>query len=172
MLKLSKRSKICISGALLTQLATAPAFARDTLSEPGDLDLTDSFVHSECDEMRSVSLEYEPVRIEFEGVTGMFFPMALARLMLCDIEEKAGVVTQLRLTETELTLWQKQESLRMDQMEAMQETIEFLQVDNDILRDRLNSADRQALQWMRHPALWFCVGMLSTVAIVLATVRL
>lgn len=151
---------ICIS----VQFASALAHAKDSATHIDDVDLTGAFLHSECDEMRSVALDYDPAYIEIEGEAGMFFPMPLARLVLCDVEEKAGFDAQIRLMETELELWQKQEDLRVGQVMAMQSAIEFLQSDVDILRTRLRSSESHATHWTRHPVIWFGVGVVITAA--------
>lgn len=170
MSKLRNTSKHCISAVLVTALLPGNVSARDSV-EDADLQLdsdvlpaSSAFVHSECDEMRSVALDYDPEYVTVNGQGGMFFPMPLARLVLCDVEEKAGYAAQLALLEGELELWQRQEDLRADQVESMQGALDFMRDDADVMRARLKQSEARELHWSRHPVLWFGVGVLVTAA--------
>jgi hypothetical protein len=163
-------SNAFISVVLTLALLPGNAQARDAL-EDADLPLdaqsapiASAFVHSECDEMRSVALDYDPEYVTIDGEGGMFFPMPLARLVLCDVEEKAGYAAQLALLEGELELWQRQEDLRADQVESMQGALDFMREDAGIMQERLKRSESRSLHWSRHPGLWFGIGVVLTVA--------
>lgn len=163
-------SNPCISAVLTIALLPGNVSARDSVEDadlPLDADVlpvASAFVHSECDEMRSVALDYDPEYVTVNGQGGMFFPMPLARLVLCDVEEKAGYAAQLALLEGELELWQRQEDLRADQVESMQGALDFMRDDADVMRSRLRQSEARTLHWSRHPVLWFGVGVLVTAA--------
>ena len=138
---------LCVLVGLVVLALTGPVSAQ----EPVD----------PCDELRAATtdLEAEPTSHELESVAGMWFPGAIARLMLCEVRElrlrrrEIGLTSrELRLWETQVTFTERQRDLAVEARDRLEEVVEAA-------TRRAREAESEVGAWYRSPILWVVVGI-------------
>lgn len=105
------------------------------------------------------------VRVERDGVNGMFFPMRLARLILCESSE-------LRLRRREAQLFVQQATLLASQLTMVDRQAELATQARDHAiemfnesQDRLIEVQNAKRPWWRSPFLWTAIGAILGIGI-------
>lgn len=104
----------------------------------------------------------EPALIDHEGVRGMFFAMPTARLVLCEVRELRLRRQAAALDERELGLWRFRVNILEEQVRLSDQA-------RGIFEDALGAVSSRS--WKRSPILWFCVGVVVAVGLVVAAVE-
>lgn len=107
----------------------------------------------------------EPVLIEHEGVRGMFFPMAGARFILCQIRELELRRSEISIMGREASALGLQIELTERQLELANEAREHISEALERSEERAREAEDRVDAWYRSPFLWFTVGAVVTVAL-------
>lgn len=152
------RSAICTSLAVAL-LWTGLARAQDAPESPAD----------GCADLRAPAAVEglpEPSRLERDGVAGMWFPMPIARLMLCEVRELRVRRREIALDARELAIWEGRVSSFEERLRLAVDARNELESVLEAAERRAREATEAANDWTRSPALWFAVGL--AVAIVLA----
>lgn len=119
-----------------------------------------------CDELEyEAAASDDPEQIEHEGTRGMFFPMAGARFILCQINELSLRRQEIMILEREqealvlqVTLTERQNNLLEEARERVVSVLEHTE-------RQLDEAQARSEAWYRHPALWLSVGIVVTVGL-------
>ncbi len=114
-----------------------------------------------CDELRAVTaeLEAEPTRHELEGVAGIWFPGAIARLMLCEVRELRLRRREIVLTVGEIRLWEQRVDFTERQRDLAVEARDRLDGIVVAAVRRAREAEESRDAWWRSPVLWIVVGV-------------
>ena len=114
-----------------------------------------------CDELRTATTdpEAEPTRYELEGVRGMWFPMPIARLILCEVRELRLRRRAVVLTTSELRLWEARVTFTERQRDLAVEARDRLEAVVEAATRRAREAESEVGAWYRSPILWVVVGI-------------
>lgn len=115
-----------------------------------------------CGELRTVTedLEAEPTSHELEGVPGMWFPMPIARLMLCEVRELRLRRREVTLTTGEISLWEQRVEFTERQRDLAVEARDHLEGVVVAATRRAREAEESRDAWWRSPILWVVVGVI------------
>jgi hypothetical protein len=107
------------------------------------------------------------MRIEYEGIVGMFFPMATSRLILCELRELSLRRSLVGLQNQENELWQlqvdfveRQLTLAIDARDELENVLERSE-------QRANEAESRAELWWRSPVFIASISIVLTIAVIL-----
>lgn len=122
-----------------------------------------------CSELRAASevIEAEPTRLMVEGTTGMWFPIPIARLMLCEVRELRARRRVSLLDARELSLWELRVDFTERQLELAVEARDRLEAVVDDADRRAREASEELGAWYRSPILWAVIGIVLGGAAVL-----
>lgn len=102
------------------------------------------------------------------NVSGIWFPMETAREILADVRELPLLRRQLTLFDQQLQLREQQINRTNEQMNREVEAREELMGEVERANRRAERAEERQSSWVRNPVLWFVIGSLSTIALVIA----
>ena len=141
---------LALGTALEYPRATARAQEAPQGREPGSLD--------PCADLRGAAVG-DPTLLTRDGVPGMWFPMPVARLILCEARELRVRRQEVRLLDEAAGVWALRVRLLEEQadlaVQARNELGDVVEAAERRAREAAESADA----WYRHPALWFAVGV-------------
>ena len=115
-------------------------------------------------------VEGEPTRVTHAGIAGMWFPMAIARLQLCEVLELRVRKAELAVVDQELTLWNHQATNFETQAALAVEARDAFAGVVGASERRASDAEARLDAWYRHPALWFTIGAVIVGALLAAAV--
>lgn len=102
-------------------------------------------------------------------VRGMFFPMPTARLVLCEVRELRLRRRESGILSEEIRQWSARTDLLREQVRLAVEAKNELGQVVDAAERRAREAEADRDSWWRSPVLWFAVGAVVTVALVVTT---
>lgn len=107
----------------------------------------------------------EPSLLQNAGAQGMWFPMATARLVLCEVRELRLRREEVRILAETQDVWALRVRLLEEQVGLAVEARNELGDVVGAAERRARDAEERASAWYRHPGLWFALGVVGTVAI-------
>lgn len=124
---------------------------------------------SQCQELEAVADgASEPEQIEHNGTVGMFFPMATARLILCEVGElrlrRQEAAVDIRLIDS----WRLQVRLLERQLSVSRQTREAFEGIVERSERRAREAEGRTDAWYRAPAFLISLGVVLTVGLYFA----
>lgn len=117
-----------------------------------------------CQELRAAPTQ-EPTALENRGVAGMWFPMATARLVLCEVQAFRLGRQEVRLVDAELQLWAQRVEIVREQLRAQTEARDALEGVVTAAERRASAAEAERDAWWRSPFLWFALGGIAAGAL-------
>jgi len=124
-------------------------------------------IESPCDDLEAMASEsFEPELIEHNDRSGMFFSIDASRFILCAVQELRGRRQELDLFERELSSLVLQVELTERQVELANTARERL---NELVThsmQRAREAEGRVDKWYRSPVLWFSVGVVVSIGLV------
>lgn len=134
---------------------------------------TGRIIPSPCDDLEVLSSEsFEPELIQHNERAGMFFSMDSSRYILCAVQE-------LRSRRQEIELYERELSALALQIELSERQIELANQANNRLNNlashalvRAREAEDRAMKWYRSPLLWFCVGFVLSIGLLIGSAYL
>ncbi len=141
------RTAAILAGLLIPLLWAAPTAAKDVAG---------------CGALEEKALgQPKPLKIDHDGVTGMFFTMPTARLVLCEVK-------QLRLHRRDAVLVDRGLRLWEDRTTNLKESVALAVEARDHLGSVVAASDRRAREaearldhWTRSPTLWLTIGVVG-----------
>ena len=102
------------------------------------------------------------------GVPGIWFPMEIARAVLSDVRELPLLRRQISLFSQQLELRSQQIDRVNQQLENEVSARELLMGEIEGYQSRVERAEDRESAWYKSPVLWFVIGSVCTVALVVA----
>lgn len=102
------------------------------------------------------------------GVSGIWFPMSIAREVLSDVRELPLLRRQISLLDEQLTLRERQLDRVNQSLEHERSAREVVMGEVEAMQERVERAERRERAVWRSPVLWFVIGSVCTIALVVA----
>jgi FtsZ-binding cell division protein ZapB len=126
----------------------------------------------------SIDGHCQAIDISYNGQEGTWFPLDLSRKVLADVEELRLVRPKVQLLSDSLQLKVDViENLRIaieaskDSEKRMEEQIRLLYEDRQRLEDEVDKVRKQKNPVWKHPAVWFSVGVVVTIGVIVGAVQ-
>jgi hypothetical protein len=173
MKRLNKLSERCFSVYFLGVGLVVILLFMGTELESQVMRADTGLVPSPCDDLETLAASsFEPELIEHNERTGMFFSMDAARYILCAVQELRSRRQEIELYERELSALALQIELGERQLELSNQANNQLNVLATHSLNRAREADERANKWYRSPLLWFCIGIVLSVGLLIGSAYL
>lgn len=147
---------VAVAGPLVLLLAAAPAEAVEGQG---------------CAKLEQAAEgQPSPLKIDHDGVTGMFFPMPTARLVLCEVKELRVRRRDAVLVDRGLKLWEARTTNLKEQVALAVEARDHLSSVVAASDRRAREAEARLDHWSRSPTMWFALGAAATVVVFFGSV--
>lgn len=121
---------------------------------------------SNCEDLRTeASSSPQPQMIDYDGLLGMFIPMAGARYILCQVQELTFRLQEITILNRELNSYRLQMELLEQQIVLAQQVRDQVESVLEVSETRAREAEERVNVWYRRPTLWFAVGAVVTVGL-------
>ena len=122
-----------------------------------------------CPELRAAARNVpEPLRLDSGGISGMWFPMPTARLILCETQSLPNIVRDLRLANESIQLYQQRIDLFEERLTLSDTVSARLEGAMDAAEREADRATSRLDHWTRSPYLWLSAGFVLAIGFVSA----